>query len=117
MQRRTLLVSLGIGAIASVAGCTGSGTKQQSSEPVRYFFKDETGALGHMKDEGEPARDEKVVTNILTEDEYQELQTNDIQFVEQAAEKDIKPMWRDGLIMFKINLYRLSTSRYSVRQL
>ncbi len=64
----------------------GDGTDQQTdADPenaVRYFFEDETGALGHLADDEVPENYDHTVTNSATEAEYQEMQRNDRQYPE-----------------------------------
>jgi hypothetical protein len=94
MRRRDFLRSAGAVGAAAVAGCSGNSGQQSSEEeedPVRYFFEDETGALGHLESEGEPENNEKPVTNTVTEEEYQEMQLNDIDYARQTLDTSMQP--------------------------
>ncbi|NHX37039.1 MULTISPECIES: hypothetical protein [Halolamina] len=55
----------------------------EDSEPAaRYFFEDETGALGHLADDEVPQNYDHSITNSATESEYREMQRNDRQYPE-----------------------------------
>jgi hypothetical protein len=60
-------------------------TEEDPEKAVRYFFDDETGALGHLGDERIPENYDHTITNTTTEEEYQEMQRNDRFFSENAA--------------------------------
>lgn len=55
-------------------------TEEDTETAVRYFFQDETGALGHLADDQVPENYDKTITNDKTESEYEEMQTNDRDF-------------------------------------
>ncbi|NLV09699.1 hypothetical protein GOC74_07125 [Halomicrobium mukohataei] len=57
-------------------------TEADPENAVRYFFEDETGALGHLGDDEVPENYDHTITNSTTEDEYQEMQRNDRQYPE-----------------------------------
>jgi len=57
-------------------------TEADPENAVRYFFEDETGALGHLADDEAPGNHDHIITNSTTEAEYQEMQRNDRKFAE-----------------------------------
>ena len=87
IDRRQFLTSLSAAGTVAIAGCSSDGNSndQQSSEEsdkaYRYFFKDETGALGELAENGQPGENDKVVTNTHDEEDYEEMQENDTGFV------------------------------------
>jgi len=57
--------------------------EQANTEPrSKYFFQDETGALGHLADVDIPDDADHVITNETTDAEFQEMQRNDRQYPE-----------------------------------
>jgi hypothetical protein len=66
-------------------------TEADPENAVRYFFEDETGALGHLADEETPENYDHTITNSTTEDEYQEMQRNDRSYAEDAASSQTAP--------------------------
>jgi|GEM_PF-7078489 len=63
----------------------GEDDQQTDADPenaVRYFFEDETGALGQLADDETPENYDHTITNSTTESEYQEMQRNDRQYPE-----------------------------------
>ena len=63
----------------------GEDDQQAEADPenaVRYFFEDETGALGHLADDEAPENYDHTITNSTTESECQEMQRNDRQYPE-----------------------------------
>jgi hypothetical protein len=73
-------------------------TETDTETAVRYFFEDETGALGHLGDEKIPKNTDNVTTNTLTEADYDEIQRNDRSYAEDAVETGLLPK-TDGLDM------------------
>jgi hypothetical protein len=73
-------------------------TEEDPETAVRYFFEDETGALGHLADDETPENYDHVITNTATEAEYQEMQRNDRAFAEDAASNQMAPQG-EGLTM------------------
>ncbi|MUV89131.1 hypothetical protein GJ629_03790 [Halapricum sp. CBA1109] len=73
-------------------------TEEDPETAVRYFFEDETGALGHLADDETPENYDHVITNTATEAEYQEMQRNDRAFAEDAASNQRAPQG-EGLNM------------------
>ena len=78
----------------SVAGCTGGTTDDETEDTgqeedtiqrngEQYFFQDTTGTMGQLGEQNPPSetQDWQVIQNELTEDEWQEKQTNDIERV------------------------------------
>lgn len=61
-------------------------TEEDPETAVRYFFEDETGALGHLADDETPENYDHVITNTATEAEYQEKQRNDREYPEGMEE-------------------------------
>lgn len=103
MRRRDFVrTSALIGVSTAIAGCstnsTGTETTtqgdgpedgEQQTEPdaedaVRYFFDDQTGALGHLGDDTIP-EGSTTITNTATESDYQEMQRNDRAYAEMTA--------------------------------
>ncbi len=66
-------------------------TEADPENAVRYFFEDETGALGHLADDETPENYDHTITNSATESEYQEMQRNDQTYVEDAASSQTAP--------------------------
>ena len=94
MNRRKLLVGVASAGIVSVAGCAGGTTDDETEDTEQeedtierngeqYFFQDTTGTLGQLGEQNPPSevQDWQVIQNELTEDEWQEKQTNDIERV------------------------------------
>ena len=92
MHRRKLLTGVATAGIASVAGCTGGTTDDETEDTEQeedtiqrngeqYFFQDTTGTLGQLGEQSpsSEAQDWQVIQNELTEDEWQEKQTNDVE--------------------------------------
>jgi len=72
----------------------GTEDQQTTEDPetaVRYFFQDETGALGHLGDDEIPENYDHTITNTKTEQEYDEIQRNDRTFAEDAASNQTAP--------------------------
>lgn len=66
-------------------------TTEDPETAVRYFFQDETGALGHLADDEVPENYDHTITNTKTEQEYHEIQRNDRTFAEDAASNQRAP--------------------------
>ncbi|SDJ63853.1 hypothetical protein SAMN05216226_106148 [Halovenus aranensis] len=66
-------------------------TEADPENAVRYFFEDETGALGHLGDDETPENYDHIITNSTTESEYQEMQRNDRAYAEDAASSQTAP--------------------------
>ncbi|RXK51713.1 hypothetical protein [Halorientalis pallida] len=69
----------------------GQQTEADAEDAVRYFFDDQTGALGHLGDDNIPENYDNTITNSKTEEEYQEMQTNDRAYAEDAASSSTAP--------------------------
>ena len=97
MRRRTFIrgsAAIGTAGVMSVAGCM-DGSNEESIEETeeeqntiqrngeQYFFQDTTGTMGQLGEGSAPseAQDWQVIQNELTEDDWQEKQTNDIERV------------------------------------
>lgn len=94
-----------------VAGCMGNsgGTTEESKDSekpkaYRFYFDDEADTLGDAADTEVPenATEQQVVTNTRTEDEWQEMQLNDVNYTE---------------LMFDQKLPRLDIKKGSVEEL
>lgn len=126
MRRREFLrTGAVVGVTTAMAGCTaGTGsdespqtetsppaaesdgeTPQDTETPVRYFFEDETGALGHLGDENTPGDYDHVITNTATEADYDEIQRNDRVYPE-GLEQGQLTMSVDEMITRAEELYR-----------
>ena len=92
VSRRNILKGLGTAGTIALAGCAGdSGNGKEKSEQEdtiqrngeQYFFQDTTGTMGQLGEQKPPTetQDWQVIQNELTEDEWQEKQTNDIERV------------------------------------
>lgn len=114
MKRRQALKLLslgGVGGITSLAGCSiplgGSGddedhweTDTPTPEPeaaqgtFQYFFNDQTGTLGNIGgDVPEDAPDWQVVNNTLEEDDWKQMETNDLTGEGAVNSRSITELW------------------------
>jgi len=94
---------------------TESEEQQTEADPenaVRYFFEDETGALGHLGDDETPENYDHTITNSTTEGEYQELQRNDRSYAEDAASSQTAPNG-EGLDMTVDEMVRRAEEIYN----
>ena len=94
MDRRKVLEGLGTAGVMSIAGCAGDSNDESTEETEeeqntiqrngeQYFFQDTTETIGQLGEQNTPSetQDWQVIQNELTEDEWQEKQTNDIERV------------------------------------
>jgi hypothetical protein len=98
MERRTFLTSLSAAGTIAVAGCSDESdgqndqqTSEESDKAYRYFFKDETGALGELAENGQPGENDKVVTNTHDEEDYEEMQENDTGYAKRGISDQYSP--------------------------
>ncbi|MXR40421.1 hypothetical protein GRX01_03495 [Halobaculum sp. WSA2] len=89
------------------------GTEEQPTEEApttsnRYFFKDETGALGHLADDNIPDNSNHVITNEMTDAEFREMQRNDRQYPEGLEQGQIT-MSVDKMITRAEEIYQKPT--------
>lgn len=124
MRRRDFVRACALlGATTAIAGCNTTTSSTESTETTesdlpagtepddpseqtrggteianRYVFEDETGTLGHLGDDTIPDDHDHVITNTLTESEYDELQRNDRDYAEDAVSSDRAPQG-EGLEM------------------
>lgn len=130
--RRRFLKILGAGAVAgaaSLAGCSiplgGSGddedhweTDTPTPEPeaaqgtYEYFFNDQTGTLGHIGgDVPEDAPDWQVVNNTLEEDDWKQMQTNDLTGEGAINESGVSDLWNQRVDEGSIEEVRNATKQ------
>lgn len=93
MRRRKFLRNGIVVGSTCVAGCMGdsggtTGESQGSEQPqaYRFYFDDQADTLGGAADQEIPedAINQQVSTNTTTEDEWQEMQLNDVEFTKIA---------------------------------
>jgi len=92
MNRRKVLKGIGTAGVMSIAGCAGDSNDESTEETEeeqntiqrngeQYFFQDTTGTMGQLGEQNPPSEAQawQVIKNELTEDEWQEKQTNDVE--------------------------------------
>jgi len=102
-ERRKLLEALGTAGATALAGCSfekdnnewREDTPTPTPEPeapqgtFQYFFNDQTGTLGQVGDQNIPedAPDWQVVDNELEENDWQEMESNDLEGAKKIIER------------------------------
>jgi len=92
--RRELLQLLASGVTVGTIGLAGCSSSANQTEPQeeeqepqtgQIYFQDQTGTLGHLAEPSNPANAEdwQVISNDLSEDDWQEKQENDIWQIER----------------------------------
>jgi len=95
MYRRNFLstfrsgVAVGISGVLAGCSSTDNNSSDETGPPedqrFRYFFQDKPGTLGAVAEHNQPpadATDWQITENTLTEDDWAELRSNDIEYAE-----------------------------------
>ena len=103
MYRRSLLTAVGVTAVAGCLGDSQSESKEEEDDTInpqgqQFYFQDETGTLGQLGEATTPedAADWQVINNDLSEDDWQEMQINDIEETRAAIKQGPDPNY-EGL--------------------